>query len=191
VHPKNVKASLLAIASSDLKNGRIIPALPIFEGLSKSDDFLMRGDAIVGLANALGWLPSPDSLNVKRQTLEGLLADEKTCKPKTVFQANVQTHLAETYTSMRQYDKAYDMLKDATAIYFDQGVHKRREVAIYLQGALAVVNGRFDVALQKINDASTFGMIDIPSFPPANWFTSEPPTEQQIEHNSVVALASS
>ena len=191
MHPEKTKASLLAIASSDLKNGRIVAALPIFEGLSKSDDFLMKGDAIVGLANALGWLPSPDSLNTKRQTLEGLLADEKTCKPGTVFQANVQTHLAETYTALRQYGKAYEMLGKATAIYFDQGVHKRREVAIYLQGTLEVVNGRFEEALQKINDAATFGMIDIPSFPPASWFFSSDAPTEQIEHNSVVALASS
>jgi len=190
VHPQNAGSSLLAIASSDLKSGRIEPAFAIYDGLSKSNDFLMKGDAILGLATAQGWLPSPDSLNNKKQTLEGLLNDKGTCKEGTTFQANVLTELAKTFIPVRQYDQAYRVLEKATAIYFDQGEHKRREVAIHLQGALEVVKGNFDVALQKISDAATYGMIEIPSFVPT-WLTSESTTDKQIEHTSAVALATS
>jgi tetratricopeptide (TPR) repeat protein len=191
MHQQNAADNLLAFACIDLKKGDVYSAVAFFEGLSKNHDYFLRGDAIIGLASAVGRLPSKDSLNAKRETLEGLLEDKQICKDGTVTRADALTMLAQTYTGLRQYDTAGKLLDGATAIYFELGGnHVKRAVAIYMQAAVLAAKGQFDEALTKINRSKTIGAIDVPWHIPENWLRGESPVEREIE-NKVAALATS
>jgi tetratricopeptide (TPR) repeat protein len=151
-------AILLAIATKDLKQGRIIRAHTIAKGLHDVE-FLRKGEAWVVEASAFTRLLPQESYEKSRQKFLEIVEHDD-FRDATLPRASALLGLAWSNIALVNFDQATTSLEEAARIYT---THATKELGyvIELQGVVDAGMSNLEAALRNFKKSKIYSQIDV------------------------------
>lgn len=188
MHEKEVTCTtFLGIACRDIREGRTMHALAIFQALAKTN-FTRKKIALQGEAVALAKTgQSRDAFTESRKKFKKIV--DMSTEP-TVYKADILRNLAEVSIVLQVFDGLDQVLQEAADIYDHQGLPKAQGSIVHLQAIVALWNQDYKAAMDHLTWATTLSEIKIPDSVP-DAFSIEAAAEPTSRESSMLALASS